>query len=265
MIGWLLNGLPSVLLPAALPQVNGYKIAAALLGQLQMPRVYVWVRGWVGWGLAHAREQAREPMREHWGCQGVPLACIAANEALQTAWLASQSLQGNHDNLVSCGDEQASPSKSLVAQVYQRFFDAKVRSSESHIRLPCRQMRSSELPKQVCCGTAGPSLPVGADGAAPSLLHLHAAYGSAHPRPAPAAICQPQRGPALEGCGAQLNVRRHLGCSQPTLPVDVRGVVGFRLQVLGRWQGGGGSVTVPCWGCSACLVSRGNKHACSSR
>ncbi len=39
-------------------------------------------------------------------------------------------LQGNHDNLVTCGDEQASPSKALVAQVYQRFFSAKVRSHD---------------------------------------------------------------------------------------------------------------------------------------
>ncbi|KAI7845459.1 hypothetical protein COHA_001009 [Chlorella ohadii] len=60
--------------------VNGYKIASALLGQLQMPRLYVW---------------------------------------------------GNHDNLVTCGDEQASPSKALVAQVYQRFFSAKPYASRN--------------------------------------------------------------------------------------------------------------------------------------
>lgn len=39
---------------------------------------------------------------------------------------AAPALQGNHDNLVTCADEQASPSKALVAQVYQRFFAAKV-------------------------------------------------------------------------------------------------------------------------------------------
>ena len=74
-------------------------------------------------------EGGRPPALRAW-LVGLHLPTVLGCSCRHSSATASRP-QGNHDNLVACGDAEASPSKALVAQVYRRFFDAKVRPFEN--------------------------------------------------------------------------------------------------------------------------------------